>query len=84
MINSIEEYLRQLKKEMSGCDRATIQDALSDSEEYLRNALESKQRMRQHGFIAQGQELLRNSSSHSLSHSRGRYQHRYFRHTDLT
>jgi len=42
MINSIEEYLRQLKKEMNGCDRATIQDALSDSEEYLRNALESK------------------------------------------
>jgi hypothetical protein len=42
MINSIEEYLRQLKKELAGCDRATVQDALSDSEEYLRYALENK------------------------------------------
>jgi len=41
MIKSIEEYLRQLKKELAGCDRATIQDALSDAEEYLRNTLES-------------------------------------------
>jgi len=41
MINSIEEYLSELKKLMVKCDRATIQDALSDAEEYLRNALES-------------------------------------------
>jgi hypothetical protein len=41
MIKSIEEYLRQLKKELTGCDRATIQDALSDAEEYLRNTLEA-------------------------------------------
>ncbi|MFC2062547.1 sensor domain-containing protein [Chloroflexota bacterium] len=41
MVNSIEEYLRQLKKELAGCDRATIQDALSDAEEYLRTALNS-------------------------------------------
>lgn len=41
MIKSIEEYLRQLKKELAGCDRATIQDALSDAEEYLRNTLET-------------------------------------------
>ena len=40
MIKSIEEYLRQLRKELAGCDRATIQDALSDAEEYLRNTLE--------------------------------------------
>jgi hypothetical protein len=42
MIKSVEEYLRQLKKEMDGCDRATIQDALSDAEEYLRNTLETR------------------------------------------
>jgi len=41
MINSIEQYLGELKKELSGSDRATIQDALSDAEEYLRNALGS-------------------------------------------
>jgi len=39
MINSIEQYLAELKKELSGSDRATIQDALSDAEEYLRNAV---------------------------------------------
>ena len=39
MINSIEQYLAELKKELSGSDRATIQDALSDAEEYLRTAL---------------------------------------------
>ncbi|MFC1920441.1 sensor domain-containing protein, partial [Chloroflexota bacterium] len=39
MIQSIDTYLSQLKKELSGCDRATIQDALSDAEEYLRTAL---------------------------------------------
>src|SRR4030042_1041731 len=39
MINSIEQYLSELKKAMAGSDRATIQDALSDAEEYLRNAL---------------------------------------------
>jgi hypothetical protein len=38
MITSIEQYLSELKKELSGSDRATIQDALSDAEEYLRNA----------------------------------------------
>jgi hypothetical protein len=41
MINNIDEYLRQLKKELANCDRATIQDALSDAEEYLRNAAEN-------------------------------------------
>jgi len=39
MIQNIEQYLAQLKKELAGCDRATIQDALSDAEEYLRTAL---------------------------------------------
>jgi len=41
MIQSIEDYLSQLKKKLSGCDRATIQDALADAEEYLRTALDS-------------------------------------------
>lgn len=41
MIQNIEQYLSQLKKELSGCDRATIQDALSDAEEHLRTALTS-------------------------------------------
>jgi hypothetical protein len=41
MINSIEEYLKELKKEMAGSDRATVQDALSDAEEYLRTAMDS-------------------------------------------
>lgn len=39
MITSIEEYLAELKKELAGSDRATVQDALSDAEEYLRTAL---------------------------------------------
>ncbi len=41
MENSINGYLRQLKEELKNCDRATVQDALSDAEEYLRNALEN-------------------------------------------
>jgi Putative sensor len=41
MENNIDGYLRQLKTEMKDCDRATVQDALSDAEEYLRNALEN-------------------------------------------
>ena len=39
MLNNVEEYLSDLKKELAGCDRATAQDALSDAEEYLRTAL---------------------------------------------
>jgi uncharacterized membrane protein len=41
MIQSINEYLYQLKKELTGSDSATIQDALSDAEEHLRTALNS-------------------------------------------
>ena len=40
-MRSIDDYLSQLKKELHGCDRATIQDALSDAEEHLRTALAS-------------------------------------------
>lgn len=41
MISSIEQYLSELKKELAGSDRATVQDALADAEEYLRTALSS-------------------------------------------
>ena len=41
MIKSIQQYLSLLKKELSGFDRATIQDALSDTEEHLSMALNS-------------------------------------------
>ncbi len=41
MINSVDGYLRELKDELKNCDRATIQDALSDAEEYLRNTVEN-------------------------------------------
>jgi uncharacterized membrane protein len=40
MINSIDGYLDSLKKELKGCDNATIQDALSDAEEHLRTAID--------------------------------------------
>lgn len=40
-MTSIETYLEQLKKELAGADRATVQDALADAEEYLRTALEA-------------------------------------------
>jgi len=41
MITSIEDYLDLLKKELSGSDVATLQDALSDAEEHLRAAYAS-------------------------------------------
>lgn len=41
MINSVETYLAQLRIALQGCDAATLQDALSDAEEHLRNALEN-------------------------------------------
>jgi len=40
MSDWILEYLTELKKELKGCDAATIQDALADAEEHLRNAVE--------------------------------------------
>ena len=39
MVNSVEDYLSELRKELTGCDPSTVQDALSDSEEHLRMAL---------------------------------------------
>lgn len=40
MPNGIERYLDELKRALTGCDRATVQDALSDAEEHLRTALD--------------------------------------------
>lgn len=39
-MNNIKEYLNELKSALKGSDAATIQDALSDAEEYLVDALE--------------------------------------------
>ena len=39
MIKKIEDYLEELKKELKGSDPSLIQDALSDAEEHLYNAL---------------------------------------------
>lgn len=39
MINSIEEYLDLLRKELQGCDPVIIADAISATEEHLRMAL---------------------------------------------
>jgi hypothetical protein len=39
MNNDISAYLKQLKTELSGSDPATVQDALSDAEEYLRSGV---------------------------------------------
>jgi hypothetical protein len=40
MTNGIEKYLEQLRLALAGSDPATIQDALSDAEEYLRDGVE--------------------------------------------
>lgn len=41
MIKSVEEYLALLKRELAGSDPAIVQDAISDSEEHLRIALDN-------------------------------------------
>ena len=51
MSQTIEEYLSNLKKNMKDCDAATIRDALSDAEEYLRNALEGQDSSAINGVI---------------------------------
>jgi uncharacterized membrane protein len=56
MISSIDQYLKELKQELSGCDRATIQDALADAEEFLRNALENEREKQP--AIAESQALI--------------------------
>lgn len=39
MTDLIEDYLKELKKELKGADSALVQDALYDAEEYLRTSL---------------------------------------------
>jgi hypothetical protein len=41
MFNNIDDYLKQLKKELKNSDSALVQDALFDAEEHLRTALDS-------------------------------------------
>jgi hypothetical protein len=41
MIESVNDYLRLLRKELAGSDPATVRDALADAEEHLRTALDS-------------------------------------------
>ncbi len=43
MIGNIKDYLFHLKKALSGSDRAIIQDAIADAEEYLHNTLKRMQ-----------------------------------------
>jgi uncharacterized membrane protein len=40
MFKDVAAYLKELKRELKGCDPALIQDALSDAEGHLRMALE--------------------------------------------
>ncbi|MDD3050139.1 MAG: sensor domain-containing protein [Candidatus Cloacimonetes bacterium] len=47
MCKNLNEYLKKLKKELSGCDKALIQDAVSDAEEYLTTSLETIRRNNQ-------------------------------------
>ena len=42
MIKAIDEYINQMKKELAGCDRATIQDALSDNKEVIIRYIDAK------------------------------------------
>ena len=35
MYKSVAEYLRELRRELAGCDSAIIQDALADAEEHF-------------------------------------------------
>lgn len=43
MNKQIDTYLNELRREMDGCDAATIQDATADAHEHLATALESMQ-----------------------------------------
>lgn len=58
MIKSVEEYLALLRGELSGCDPATVQDALSDAEEHLRTALDQAARETPEVGDAQALELV--------------------------
>ncbi len=55
MYRNIEEYLSQLKKELHGSDPALIQDALSDTEDHLRSAVEEA--AQRHPDLAEAKNL---------------------------
>lgn len=42
-INTVDDYLAQLREALSGSDAAILQDAIADAEEHLRTALENVQ-----------------------------------------
>jgi len=44
MITSKKAYINHLKKALSGCDRAIVQDAIADAEEYLFDTLKSMEK----------------------------------------
>ncbi|MHC1739946.1 MAG: sensor domain-containing protein [Anaerolineaceae bacterium] len=54
-MNTIHEYLQELKAALAKSDPATIQDALSDAEEYLSNAVEAE--MQNSANVDAGQAL---------------------------
>ncbi|MFC2164980.1 sensor domain-containing protein [Acidobacteriota bacterium] len=58
MTKRIDEYLAQLKDELSDSDPALIQDALADAEEYLQTALETAQ--------AENPQLAKEEALHSI------------------
>jgi uncharacterized membrane protein len=57
MSKGISEYLDELKRNLSGADSATVQDALSDAEEYMRNGL--SQYMREEPGLSEASALER-------------------------
>jgi len=58
MYRNIEEYLSQLKKELQGSDPALVQDALSDTEDHLRSALEESTQQAPHLAEAENLQTL--------------------------
>lgn len=60
--DGIREYLEQLKAALAGSDPATIQDALSDAEEYLRSGV--AQRLEQDPGLSEAEALERVASEY--------------------
>lgn len=57
-MNSIQDYLQELRKAMSGSDPATIQDALNDAAEYLNNAISPEQQTKKEDMSASLQSAI--------------------------
>ena len=71
MFSDIDDYLSQLKVALKGSDRALIQDALADSEEFLSTAME-KARARATGAHENGSIKLHNCKIREPCRSSGR------------